>query len=62
MIDRNKDTINIQWDIHDVWNLDADLTTKQCRDVLSLIEREHDATVGVNWDVIALAIDEIKRY
>jgi len=35
------------------------LTTKEIIEVFSLIQRSHDATIGINWDVIDCALDTL---
>jgi len=36
-----------------------ELTEEQISDVLSLMQSEHDATIGINWDVIDYHIDTV---
>lgn len=38
---------------------EVDLTNEQVDDIINTIERTHDATIGINWDVIGNAIEEI---
>jgi hypothetical protein len=60
------DAINISWHIDDVKALghesgfedENELTDEECRDILTSIERKHDATIGINWDVIQVYIDD----
>lgn len=47
-----KDEISITWHIDDVLERRDDLTPEQCRMVLQRIADNHDAEIGVNWDVI----------
>lgn len=51
-----KDYISIEWHIEDVLHqakeMKVKITKKEARDVLSLLESEHDATIGINWDTI----------
>jgi len=35
------------------------ITKKQAKKVLQLCDSEHDAVVGVNWDVISCHIDRV---
>ncbi len=46
------DFIVIKWHIEDVLQQRPDLTDDQARAVLKELENDHDATVGINWDVI----------
>ncbi len=47
------------WHISDVQSLDEDLTEDECKDVLAMVDRKHDANIGINWDFIQYWIDEI---
>lgn len=46
------DSITILWQVDDVQAQRPDLTTAQCRQVLKALDHYHDATIGINWDVI----------
>lgn len=48
-------SIAITWNIEDVQAVRPDLTDEQCEVVLKHIEDTHDATIGINWDVIRYA-------
>lgn len=52
----NQDTIVIEWSVGDVREQaklkDIDLNNKQCRKVLEQCLKYHDASVGINWDII----------
>jgi hypothetical protein len=45
-------SIAIAWCVEDVKEVASDLTDKECRQVLQLAKTYHDATVGINWDVL----------
>ena len=45
------------WQVDDVRGQRPDLTEEQCRQVLCAIKRGHDATIGINWDVIDAVAD-----
>jgi hypothetical protein len=45
------------WSIEDVQEVRPDLTEEQCRDALEATRRYHDATVGINWDVLSCHAD-----
>lgn len=49
---RDHDTIAIEWHIDDVFSERPDLSAEQALDVLQYIKDNHDASIGVNWDVI----------
>jgi hypothetical protein len=50
--------ISIVWGADDViatadnMDMDIKLSDAEISDVLSLMKSEHDATIGINWDVI----------
>lgn len=41
------------WGTDDVRLIRPDLTEKQAWQVLQAVDRGHNATVGINWDVLA---------
>lgn len=43
------------WHINDIREQRPDLTDDQCREVLRNLEENHDANIGINWDVIDIA-------
>jgi len=36
-----------------------DLTDEQCAEVLKFVQHHNDATLGINWDTLSFAIDEV---
>ncbi|EME5720392.1 hypothetical protein VY358_004554 [Escherichia coli] len=42
----------VMWHKEDVGEVRPDLTDKQYVQVMRIIKERHDASVGVNWDVI----------
>ena len=42
----------VMWHKEDVGEVRPDLTDKLCVQVMRIIKERHDASVGVNWDVI----------
>jgi hypothetical protein len=50
--DRASKKINIEWHIDDVLEIRPDLDDRKAMNVLFMVERKHDATVGVNWEVL----------
>jgi len=58
-----KTVLTIKWCIEDILESAKQrgikLTKKEASDVLSLAERRHDASIGINWDVLNYHIDEI---
>ncbi len=51
------DLLYITWSIEGVKKMEPSLTEKQCGDVLSELGREHDANIGINWEVISTTIE-----
>jgi len=52
----------IRWGVDDVRGCtDKALTYEQAYKVLHDMESTHDATIGINWDVIECHIEEIKK-
>jgi hypothetical protein len=54
------DEITISWHFTDVQDVDDSLTNEEARQVLQLIKKNHDATIGVNWESIEAWIDYFK--
>jgi len=54
------DEISISWHFTDIQSVDDSLTNDEARQVLQLIKKNHDATIGVNWDIIKAWIDYFK--
>jgi len=52
-----KDTITISWGIDDVKCRNSNLTNDQARFILTMLKENHDANVGINWDVIDATIE-----
>lgn len=49
------------WHVEDILSQDPDLTDDQVLKVMHLIANHHDACVGINWDVIDCAIQQVKE-
>jgi hypothetical protein len=45
--------IAVIWCIEDVQEVRPDLSEEQCWDVLQAARHNHDATIGINWDVLS---------
>ena len=52
------DKISISWCVDDVMSVDKNISLEQAKEVLSLLKHKHDASIGINWDVIQAAIKE----
>jgi hypothetical protein len=66
--ENRNDEIAIVWCIEDIRNVEENkeipeedrLTDVECRDVLSYLRNKHDATIGINWDVLEFWMDEVR--
>lgn len=52
MNNEEKDTCTIVWHIDDVLSVRPDLSNDQARQILLQLKHNHDASIGINWDVI----------
>lgn len=50
-------SISIIWSTDDVLNVRPDLTADQASDVLENLYFNHDANIGINWDVISIVAE-----
>ncbi|MDY0341135.1 MAG: hypothetical protein RBS17_07975 [Coriobacteriia bacterium] len=48
----DEDTIVIAWNVEDVLSIAPDLTVEDARDVLATALDNHDANIGITWDVL----------
>lgn len=46
------DEISIVWSTEDVLSVRPDLNKEEARKVLYELDHSHDATIGINWEVI----------
>jgi hypothetical protein len=46
--------IAVVWCIEDVQEVRPDLTEDQCWEVLKATKKYHDATIGINWEVLEI--------
>lgn len=54
-----ENSVSIIWTVDDVMYEREDLSESQAREVLKAVKRNHDAEIGVNWDVIRTHADEM---
>ena len=47
------------WSIEDVKEVAPDLSDDECRDVLERVESNHDAGIGINWDVLRFHAEQV---
>jgi hypothetical protein len=53
------DSISLVWHIDDVRTVRPDLTDAQCRRVLQRVEHEQNADLGVTWDTLRDAAEDL---
>jgi hypothetical protein len=51
--------IDDRWYESDVLNVRTDLTSDQAWEVLLFVKNTHDASIGINWDVLKAAAEEL---
>lgn len=55
-------TITIKWSTNDVLSraedMGAEITSEQADEILQNVFDNHDATIGVNWEVIEFHIED----
>ena len=49
--------IAIKWHIEDVQSIRPDLSDEQASTVLKRLKKNHDASIGINWDTIEIVAD-----
>lgn len=49
--------IAIYWHIEDIQDRRPDLTEEQASTVLQRLKKNHDANIGINWEVIDIVAD-----
>jgi hypothetical protein len=47
------------WSIEDVKEVADHLSDDECREVLKRVEKNHNAEVGINWDVLEFHADQV---
>lgn len=48
------------WHVDDVLSLDDSLTREEAKEILESADHNHDASIGINWDVLETLIDNFK--
>lgn len=59
-VQEDPDEILISWCVDDVKSIAPDLTNEQCREVLCRAKQDHDATIGINWEVLEVIADAVR--
>ena len=57
--DEKTETLVIKWDVEDVQSVRPDLNNEQANDVLYVLAENFDANIGVDWDVIMMAAEQL---
>lgn len=47
------------WSIDDVKEVADNLSDDECREVLKRVEKNHNAEIGINWDVLEYHADQV---
>jgi len=55
----NERQIAIIWDLDDVLSIREDLTDEQAMQVLQEAKKNHDANVGISWDMLDYWADQL---
>jgi hypothetical protein len=50
--------LKIVWTWDDLREVNPDLTDKQCGEIFDLMDSKIDVSIGVNWDVLEIFIDQ----
>ena len=53
------DEITIKWHVDDVLSVRPDLTKDQAREVLYTVDLNHDASIGISWEVIEIIAENM---
>ena len=63
--EENKDKFSIVWSIDDVLyqaqNDEVSITEDEARHILNMMEKHHDASIGISWETISIYISEYKK-
>jgi len=51
--------ISIKWSTIDVQEVRPDLTDGQAWQVLKRVEKNHDCSIGINWETLEIVADDI---
>jgi len=51
--------IGLTWSVGDVMEMRKDLTEEQAKQVLAQVDRNKDASQGINWDTIEATADDM---
>lgn len=57
---RSGEAVAFIWSVDDVKELRPKFTLEQCKEVLSRIQKSHDANTGINWCLLDSMCEEIE--
>lgn len=58
-LEGGNDTFYKTWHVDDVLSINSDLSRDLARLVLQMAMDNHDATIGINWEVLQIYIDRV---
>jgi hypothetical protein len=58
-LEGGNDTFYKTWHVDDVLSINSDLSRELARLVLQMAMDNHDATIGINWEVLQIYIDRV---
>ncbi len=51
------------WSVHDIQSvaecMDLEITDSMAHDVMHMLELNYDANIGINWEIVEEAIEEV---
>ena len=59
MLEGGNDTFSKIWHVDDVLSINSDLSRDRARLVLTMAMDNHDANIGINWEVLTEYIDRV---
>jgi hypothetical protein len=59
MLEGGNDTFAKIWHVDDVLSINSDLSRERARLVLTMAMDNHDANIGINWEVLQEYIDRV---
>ena len=59
MLDEKTKTVAVEWSVEDVKNFRDDLDDDQAWQVLIRAYQNHNAEIGINWDVLEACADDL---
>lgn len=57
--DKSTPMLAILWHEEDFQGVQSDMTKEQIIEAMGVVDKDYDAEIGVNWDTIGVAIDQV---